>query len=443
MYSQQCYIHIKNNKTYAKIKLISVEQRNKKFYVSSLPSQLLINTFIVSPSQYDISLESKELALGTEDKFLIDARISEINELRKDLKDKGYQREVDESRVSMIKDFLIKDPVPVFPNSIIVTASLLNDKTEAIKFDDVPDEIIIKYDNFVFLEENDDSAYLYIPNTKDTILVVDGQHRIEGIKSAGETFMSQYEVLVTFALGYDRPEIASLFYTINHEQTKVNKSVLYHLKSEFSRELNELTVLHEIVKILNEATRSPLYSRIKMLGKTQPNLPQEQRMLMTVSQAFLIDSLKYTLAAKTTKSQYLPIFRYFYLQNQNADIAVYIATFFKSVRKLRADWDSPDKSQISKTLGIGALLKVLNFIFIEQFIDYDFASKPDSMNSINEDIMSEYLTGIENVDLSSFQGSTSAGALNILKDMIIGNLPRIRQDKVMISTVREWISRNI
>src|SRR5690606_23915527 len=135
---------------------------------------------------------------------------------------------------------------------------------------------------------------------------------------------------------YDRSIIAKQFYTINYEQKPVNKSLLYQLTGEFSLEINELTFLHNVVKILNELDKSPFYKRIKMLGTAPKNVKDEEKPLLSISQAFLIDSLKKTISNSSTGGLYQPIFLYYYKQPKlHAELIKFLINYFSSIKKLR------------------------------------------------------------------------------------------------------------
>ncbi|MDT8444691.1 MAG: DGQHR domain-containing protein [Desulfuromonadales bacterium] len=174
-----------------------------------------------------------------------------------------------------------------------------------------------------------------------------------------------------FILDYDRSIIARLFYTINYTQKSVNKSLLYHLTAEFSTEINEINFLHDVVKALNESEKSPFFKRIKMLGVSPREMDSDDKKMMTLSQAFLIDYFLYTLIAKKVSSAIQPIFYYYYKHDERFAIVRFIVSYFTAAKEILPEWDNPKESMISKSVGVGALIKVLNYVFIKIFIEYN------------------------------------------------------------------------
>jgi len=227
-------------------------------------------------------------------------------------------------------------------------------------------------------------------------------------------------------IDYDRTVLAELFYTINYTQKSVNKSLLYHLSGEFSRELNEITFLHEAVKILNEIKDSPFYKRIKMLGTVPDEVSQQEKDKMTVSQAFLIDYLLPTISEKAKRSINPPIFLY-YFKNEKLQIEIvrFINKYFKAIGNITGgQWDDPNASIISKTMSVGALIKILHFLFIKIFIDEYKCNFIEIKNITTEDMMKK-VRGIEKINLSvdgDFGKEGSVGGLNKLKKAMVENI---------------------
>src|SRR5690606_24288994 len=131
-----------------------------------------------------------------------------------------------------------------------------------------------------------------------------------GLLKTEYSVKKEFDLLVSFIIGFDRSVIAKQFYTINYEQKPVNKSILYELTGEFSVEVTELTFLHNLVKILNELDKSPFYKRIKMLGTTPKGVDTEDKSRYSISQAFMIDALRKSISNKSTGGVYQPIFLY-------------------------------------------------------------------------------------------------------------------------------------
>ena len=286
---------------------------------------------------------------------------------------------------------------------------------------------IAENSGFAILVEVDNRFQIFIPRRKNSILIIDGQHRLVGLKGAGEV-KENYDLIVSLLLDYDRSVIAKQFYTINYEQKSVNKSLLYHLTGEFSQDLDEITFLHEVIKLLNENDNSPFFNRIKMLGTAPKYGSIEENKKLTLSQAFLIDYLIYSIKDRKAKSVIQPIFKY-YFDNDKYEVVRFLISYFTAIKKILPEWNEPDKSILSKTMGVGALLKILNYLFLKIFYEKGLDRDPKGINELKSDYFIKKLRGIENVDLALFSGGSSAGTVNQLKIMMIQNIKYFKCDK--------------
>ena len=411
-----------NKKQFLKLELLPVVQKGKQFYISIVPARYFLDIYTVEPAEYDVDRETVIANTFKDDKEYYDYLITED---KKRINTKAFERKESIARIKEIKSFLENEEYALFPNTIIVTCDLINDLY------DIPDNLnfeellrnqsfdINEIGNLSYLEKNQKKYFLYVPYQRNSILVIDGQHRLKGLKEADEETKNNYELLITFILQFDRPVVAKLFYTINYTQKSVNKSLLYHLSGEFSREIDIITFWHEAVKILNEIKHSPFYRRIKMLGTIPTDLSQKEKELMTLSQGFLIDYLKETTSEYAKKSIHKPIFLYYY-KNKDLQIEIirFLIKYFKAVAEImKEEWDSPKTSIISKTIGVGALIKVLHFLFIKVLFD-EFKGDFNKSIKVNKDFLISKLKGIESIDFSStgiYGGVTSAGGINKLK----------------------------
>ena len=408
------------------VPLLEVNQKGQTFYVGKILAQDMLNVFTVRPAKYDIQKNASLAKSFPSDKDFYEHLISKSKET---ISDQDFQRKFDPSRVSSIEKYIKENEYPFFPNTIIANCEIINDYEElGIDSTCSREEFFNKEkrpSHLSFLSESNKYKKLLIPYTEDSILIIDGQHRLEGLRKVDKDILSNYELIVSFLIGFDRSTIAQQFYTINYEQKPVNKSLLYHLTGEFSTDLNELTFLHNVVRILNELDRSPFYRRIKMLGVNPPNLSKPERNLLSVSQAFLIDQLIRTISKSSKNSIYQPIFLYFYLnEEKQIEIVRFLIKYFKAISNLISGWDNPNYSIISKGMGIGAFIKVLHLIFPKLFFD-KWERDPERLQLIKVQDMVTILSGIENVDFSKegkFGGVGSGGSINKIKEDIITEL---------------------
>jgi DGQHR domain-containing protein len=94
--------------------------------------------------------------------------------------------------------------------------------------------------------------------------VVDGQHRILGLKEISPT--QNFILPVIFILDATQEEKALLFATINGTQTKVPASLIYDLYG-VSESRSPARTCHEIARSMNGMPESPWHRRLKMLGR--------------------------------------------------------------------------------------------------------------------------------------------------------------------------------
>jgi DGQHR domain-containing protein len=395
---------------------VKIIQKSQVFYIAKAPASEIIKMFTVSPAKYDVRKLQLLASTFKDEQGYYNSLISNKNEK---IKKTDFQRDKDVNRVNKISKFLLENEYSYFPNTIICTCDLID--TEK---DNKPDEIVENYytenQTLSFLTTKGNDFYLYIPIINNSILVIDGQHRLEGLKKyCEENNECQFEIILSFFLDLDRAIIAQQFYTINYEQKSVNKSILYHLMGEFSDEINELTLLHNYVRILNELDKSPFYSRIKMLGKTPPELGANEKQKLSISQAFLIDELLKTISKKSYNSIYQPIFlKSFNSNDLQISIVKTIINFFNAVEHLRPDWNTPEVSVLSKGLGVGALIKVLQFLVPMLYIDNFFRDYERTMNLSKENYI-EFLKGIEDLNIKSFSGQGGAGSISKIKEAMV------------------------
>lgn len=442
---------------FIKVDLIQAKQKGKEFFVGKMPSNVFLDIYTVEPAEYDINKYTSLAAQFKDDeayyKYL-------INDDKKHIDIKAFQREESRPRVNEIAQFLKEEEYALFPNSIIVTCSIANDLLDD---DNMSFEEFYRLyskntevSNHSFLEKNNGGFSLYIPKIKSTLLLIDGQHRVRGLKESSSEIINNYDLVVSFIIGYDRATVAKLFYTINYTQKSVNKSRLYHLMGEFSRELTEVTFMHEVVKVLNELEPSPFYKRIKMLGVIPKDLPLKDKERLTISQAFLIDNLVPTISISYERSIYQPIFLFYYLEKDyQIEIIRFIIKYFTAISKLlKDDWKNPSLSIVSRTISIGAFIKTMHILFVTLFVD-KFKLKPDAIKEISVDFLTKKLEGIQEVDFSrtgEFGGAASEGSLSKLKERIISKASFTKsQDYQSFITIyredylplfKDWIKKN-
>ncbi|HVF70466.1 MAG TPA: DGQHR domain-containing protein [Chthoniobacterales bacterium] len=199
--------------------------------------------------------------------------------------------------------------------------------------------------------------------------VLDGQHRIEGLRALIEA-NEPFECVVTIFVDADIEEQALIFATINKTQTKVNKSLVYDL-FELAKNRSPEKTCHNIAILLNRQQGSPFRDKIKVLG-TADDAAAETLTQATFVEALLKyisrnamkdrDFLKRNPSKKLPKDERLApelFLRSWFREEQDAKIATLVSNYFAAVRqKWPSAWDSPARGLIlNKSTGFLALMR--------------------------------------------------------------------------------------
>ena len=168
----------------------------------------------------------------------------------------AYQRILKPRKVKAIRSYLPRDG-SFFPNSIIMATD--HQITWSKEISDGTNEI----------------GKLTLPNKYGSLNVIDGQHRLYGTESTDEVYRKP--VSICLIEGLSKPEEASLFTTINQEQTKVSADLMWDLygelgsidpppdhnnKSQIDQAIRYL--VSNIWKKINESNEHPLRNMIKI-----------------------------------------------------------------------------------------------------------------------------------------------------------------------------------
>lgn len=174
--------------------------------------------------------------------YLGKIRMDELKKIayidRRNISEKGVQRQLKDNKVSDI-EYYCKDPDAVFPTPILL--SINGDKNLNEVFPGVYE-----------IDLEDSSAE-----------IIDGQHRFEGIKNSG---LKDITVPIAIMFNLDNSAKAYIFSTINNNQTKVDKSLIYDLFG-VAKDRSPYKTCHEIAKVLNTKEDSAYCGKIKMLEK--------------------------------------------------------------------------------------------------------------------------------------------------------------------------------
>jgi DGQHR domain-containing protein len=258
----------------------------------------------------------------------------------------GTQRDLSEGRVAEIKQYVTTVDAS-FPTSVIL----------AISSEDA--------------ELDEDREVLTIRRESSVAKIIDGQHRIAGLKGyTGPAFF----VNVTIFIDMELEDQAMVFATINLKQTKVTKSLAYDLY-EFAKNRSPQKTSHNIAKLLNSEPKSPFEGRIKILGKatgrgmeliTQATFVDRLLKLITRDAMGDKDAIKRgkSIARATLQQEKILVFRNWFIDERDAEIARCVWNYFDAVRDTwKSAWNTDQRGMIlARTTGFAALMRLLPYV---------------------------------------------------------------------------------
>jgi len=295
-----------------KIPVIEVNQPIGTFYLSSIKAKYLIDKYKINPRRYD----------------------SEIQEAF------GIQRSLNQKRVKDIAIYT-DDPDATFPTCIILSIN-----SNDFNFKIVDGNLEFKDSDFI-------------------AEIIDGQHRIEGIKNSSNIDLFDIPVAILFDLTDE--EKAYIFSTINSNQQKVDISLIYDLFT-ITDKRSPYKTAHEIARSLNIDSQSPYRNRLKMLGK-------KNEYNQTLSQGAFVnylvplissnpkkDLIDEKLKRNLTDEEGLP-FRYYYIRDNDPFIYKVLLNYFKAFSTVfKMEWEDNNNYIITRSTGFGAMMLALKQI---------------------------------------------------------------------------------
>jgi hypothetical protein len=341
-----------------------IDNKIKCLPVFQIQQDFLIGVFSIG-TVLKFTKYTKRLIVGFNDENL-----PEYNE--------HIQRELENSRVQKIADFLIEDPNAIFPTNIV-----LHIPSVIIESQNLITNPETKQDSFIEIElsskvfegvqksfQNDESGDVYIT-------IIDGQHRIRGIEMALErideqikavsqtlvkspdsielqqsrdrlskrrTDLLNIQLVVSFFIDKTLEYQAMIFSTINRTQKRVSDSLvssLFGLNTDDSPQKTSL----QIVLALNAHQNSPFYNRINLYGNDyakNQSPPLSQAAMVKSILNLICENLRESerdrfkkrkeLNQRTVSSTRSLPFRTYYANNKDGNISDIYFYFFNSVK---------------------------------------------------------------------------------------------------------------
>jgi DGQHR domain-containing protein len=274
----------------------------------------------------------------------------------------GIQRPLGKQRLADIEDY-VNYLDATFPTSVIIAIN----EPDYVSYDTRSGKMTVR--NY---REGENLPSIPI---RMVARVIDGQHRIAGLEAfSGNSF----DMPVTIFVGADIADQAHVFSTVNLEQTKVHKNLVYDLY-ELARTRSPQKTAHNIAVTLDRDENGPLYHRIKRLGGAT-----EGRVFEPISQATFVEGLmdhitddpKGDRDLQLRGERPLPakgdevfrfVFRNMFLDNKDIDILTVVNNYFAAVRDRWPDaWcDRGRGAVLNRTNGVRALLRFLRNAYLK------------------------------------------------------------------------------
>lgn len=414
-----------------------VVQKNKTFYTGKLTVKEFEQVAALRP------VDSKSIENKYENKSLFGNLFKKVNEEVKQVnEEQAFNRPGDYKRAEEITEYLMNNENSLIPNAIIVGAKekQLDDDIEVsfttANFSD--DDWANSFNSFqgVYIDSNQ----LYIPLIGEPLIIIDGQHRYLGLIGLPEKIKNEYEIVLSFLIGYKPIEMAEIFYTINYEQKPVDKSLLTHLKNSFLEKITESSIVYEYIKYLNENRDSPLMGKIRFLKGDKG----------IVSLAFMQTEIQNLVDTQSTYSQKIPIFTEIFADDENRYLVLQnLLEYFKAIEKLldtdfdKKLWEKPD-SVFTKSIGIGAFLQILPSLIIKILIDKGTVKNHLSIVDLTLDDYYSALQPLTAVRLNEYEKGGGLGLLGKLKkemEKLLG-IKHIVKTFIVDEQEISWISKH-
>lgn len=273
----------------------------------------------------------------------------------------GIQRPLDNNRVKEIQDYVTTADA-CFPAGVILSVpgscAELDDKKGILTLSSYIDP------------EFEDRSIPYRSIAK----VIDGQHRIEGLKVLNG---KGFQVAVSVFIDIDVAEEGYIFSTVNLAQTKVNRSLAFDLY-DLARTRSPQKFCHNAAVVLDKEKKSPFYHKIKRLG-----VATEGRNGETITQATVVDMLMPYVSKDPMKDRDLYLrgslperassqesrillFRNMFIDERDLEIVDIVWNYFVAVQeRWPIAWVSPEKGDmLNKTNGFRAFMRFLRFAYL-------------------------------------------------------------------------------
>jgi DGQHR domain-containing protein len=380
-----------------KISALRVQQPLGEFFISVLPADALVDR-----------VNNRPRSSGVE-------------------KSEDIQRIFSDKRVNEITEFC-RDPQATFPTPVIL--ALDSKIVKEINIDGFPSSGISN--QIVFFEIPDDGII------GD---VLDGQHRVLGLRNSPKR--KEFELPVVFMFDLSLDDKAFVFSIINSKQTPVSGSLIYDL-FDLSKFRSPQKTCHYIAQALNSTEGSPFFGRLRMLGRREGHHAGGKMVMLSqgsfaarlqelISKNEGEDTLRLKDGTPLDDDARCPLRKYFQKEDDESILKIVSNFFTAASDTFSAEWsDNEGKFIIRKTVGYTGLIIVLRHL-----IEDGFAAKDLSLPFFKEKF-SALKENLGDIQLTSDNfPSSGAGAIKLAKTLLaLENLKYPINDAVEIEDVR-------
>lgn len=202
--------------------------------------------------------KDKDIYIFTSDPNYIKklVKISDIS-----LSDANFQRPFDESRIKEIKKYVLGED------------KLYKKGRDIYAKGYIPNSIVLNLSNKYKVIEETNNIYINFPenseinNYKDSIEIIDGQHRLLAFDDECKTRLGDYEMCFVAFTGLTNDEKKEVFMVLNERQKTVDKNILLRQKKLLNLLLDEEESRYEIITKLNGDNNSPFKGMIVIAGE--------------------------------------------------------------------------------------------------------------------------------------------------------------------------------
>ncbi|MCX2982874.1 DGQHR domain-containing protein [Halieaceae bacterium IMCC14734] len=373
---------------------ILVEQPFGSFYIAVIPASQLVEIAYSLPATYG------ELELD------------------------GVQRGLNKKRVESIARFC-KTENALFPNSIILAANILEDGSA------IASELA-----WTVLD-----GKLNVPTEVRAASIVDGQHRIEGLKLALAEGLDDFDLVCSIYFDLPAPRQAEVFATINFNQQKVDKSLAYQL---FGYDLDSSdpkywapdTLAISLTRILNNNDSSPFKNHVsygtskKYLSFTSEKEEKAYREdPWKISTSTMVEGISKLISSNATVDRYelhkkrvikrdrsvlrenkrraSEPWRDLYLSYCDAQLYDIVEKYFKAVEGVL--WAGSGLPILRKTIGIQALFDLLKVV----------AEVEKGAPDFSVDEFSHILEKVDLNDVGNLETNYSGSGRSLIKQLLV------------------------